>query len=231
MPTPESKDEASFYFHGMQIKIADWLPPGVDFAMGQPPRPPAFFAYDEASAGGDYTAVRRVYPSFQIDRGLLDELSEDDLKIAKRLSIEMQAMREAIHLEATRRLLLGNVTTATEPAEKLSFRYEDMERIMKEMFEADRNRKIEEIKTLIAAGFTITINEATKNPVVVLPEDYREAFEEATKPKAIWPDRWTPEMLDDLRRSSTNDEWVKQYRGSFGPYYTDEEEVNAHDPQ
>lgn len=224
MPTPDPKADGSFYFHGMPIEMADWLPPGVDFAVTPPSQPPAFFALDKAPPSGDYTAVRRVYPSFQIDRGLLDELSEDELKISKQLDIEMRAMREAIHLEATRQMMQGTPTTSLTPGQTPSFRYEDMRRIMQEMFAADRNRKIDEIKTLIAAGFTVTVNEVTKNPIVVLPEDYREAFEEATKPKALWPDRWTPEMLDALRADSTNDKWVKQYLGSFGPDLTEEED-------
>jgi hypothetical protein len=212
MPATDSKTDDSFFFHGMQIKIADWLPSGVDFAIQPEPGRYEFFGYDKGAPEGDHSVVHRVYPSVRFDKGLLDELSEHDLKIANRLSVEMQAMREACHMEATRQLLYG-ITTNSEPGATPRFRYEDMMRLMKEMSEAEKNRQIDEIRTLMKVGFTVTVNDATKNPIVVLPEEYREAYDEVTRPRSIWPQEYI-----DVLRDMDRDKWTKQYMGSFGPF-------------
>lgn len=215
MPANDSKQDLSFFFHGMKIKVSDYLPERM-FAIEPPKGPPVFYAFDPASPEGDRTSVVRFNPRFRCDIGLLDDLSEDDLKIAKSLDIEMRAMRAAVHLEQTRQMITGGATTAVEPWQTPAFRYEDMRRIMEEMYAAEHARKVEQIKTLMAAGFIVTVSDATRNTVVVLPEDYREAMKEAKEPqRPFWPGEWPKELLDELRRPGNVEEWRNQYMGSF----------------
>lgn len=225
MPTSDSKRDLSFFMHGMEIKSADWLPPGADFAIQSPTGRYQFFGLDKASPNGDYSAVHRVYPSFRFDKGLLDGLSEDELKASDYIALEMRAMKMAADMaEAQNRALLG-ATTANEPTYNRTFRWEDYQRILDTMHKETFDTNVKVVEALIKAGFTVTCNDVSETPVAVLPESFREAFNHVTRPRGIWPQ----EYIDSLR-DMDRDEWVKQYEGSFGPFEgqipIDEDEEN-----
>jgi len=213
MTTPDSKTDASFFFHGMEIKSVDWLPPGADFAIQPHKGSYQFFGLDKASPGGDYSVVHRVYPTFRFDKGLLDGLSDDELKAGDYIALELRAMKLAADMaEEQNRAILG-ATTTTEPAYNRTFRWEDYQRILETLHRETFDTNVKVVEALIKAGFTVTCNDVSEKPVAVLPESYREAFDHVTKPKSIWPQ----EYIDSLRDMDRN-EFRNQYEGSFGPF-------------
>jgi hypothetical protein len=215
MPNKKPEPGDSFFFHGMEIKVSDLMPPGADFAIEPPKGPPVFYAFDKADPKGDFTGISRVYPRYEYDPIVLS-VNEDDLKLSAHLDIEMRAMREAAYLEQVRKALFGGTTTAAEPWQPQTFRYEDMRRIMEEMYAAEHNRKVEQIKTLLAAGYVVNVSEAANNITVILPDDYRDALKEAKQPqRPLWPQEWPKELMDELRRPANAEAWRNQYMGSF----------------
>lgn len=167
-------------------------------------------------------------PSFRIDKGLLDDLSDDALKAADYVGIEMRAMRLAADLEAARRSNFYGTTTGRQPGETPSFRMDDMIRIMKQMQRTTHDHNVKLIESLMAAGFTVTCNNVTERPVAVLPESYRDALREVTSDRdnrdegenfyrgwGFWPERFTAEQFNDLKGGMSPSEFRKHYMGEF----------------